>query len=98
MPVGYRIGFYFTNDNRKSKNLMQLRIKAKPRSKVNQMTVASDGSIIVKIKALAHDGKANDELIKFLSVKLGLPKSKIQIVSGFTAPFKKIEIEAEESA
>ncbi len=77
---------------------MQLRIKAKPGSKMNQLMVAGDGSIVVKIKAPAHDGKANDELIKFLSEKLGLPKSKINIVSGFTSPFKKLEIDADESA
>lgn len=74
-----------------------LHIKAKPGSKVNQVTVAADGTIVIKIKAPAHDGKANDELIKFLSKKLGLPKSKIQLVSGFTSPFKKLEIDAEES-
>ena len=64
---------------------------------MNQISVASDGTIVIKIKAPAHDGKANDELIKFLSKKLGLSKSKIQIVSGFTSPFKKLEIDADES-
>lgn len=76
---------------------MFLHIKAKPGSKVNQISVAGDGTIVIKIKAPAQDGKANDELVKFLSKKLGLPKSKIQIVSGFTSPFKKLEIDAEES-
>lgn len=77
---------------------MLLHIKAKPGSKVNQVAVAADGSFVIKIKAPAHDGKANEELIKFLSTKLNLPKSKIQLVSGFTSPFKKLEIDAEESA
>lgn len=77
---------------------MFLHIKAKPGSKVNQVSVAADGSFIIKIKAPAHDGKANDELIKFLSAKLDLPKSKIQLISGFTSPFKKLEIDADESA
>lgn len=75
---------------------MVLHLKAKPGSKVNQVSVAADGTIVIKIKAPAHDGKANEALIKFLSEKLNLPKSKIQLVSGFTAPFKKFEIEADE--
>ncbi|MDZ4847186.1 MAG: DUF167 domain-containing protein [Chitinophagales bacterium] len=76
---------------------MFLHIKAKPGSKMNQISIAADGSFIIKIKAPAHDGKANDELLKFLSTKLGLPKSKIQLVSGFTSPFKKLQIDADES-
>ena len=77
---------------------MFLLIKAKPGSKVNQISIAGDGTIVIKIKAPAQDGKANVELIKFLSEKLGLPKSKIRIVSGFAAPYKKLEIDADESA
>lgn len=76
---------------------MFVHIKAKPGSKFNQISVSDDGTIVIKIKAPAQDGKANDELVKFLSEKLGLPKSKIRIVSGFTAPFKKLEIDADEA-
>ncbi len=76
--------------------IMVLHLKAKPGNKVNQVSVAADGTIVIKIKAPAHDGKANQELIKFLSEKLNLPKSKIQLVSGFATPFKKFEIEADE--
>jgi uncharacterized protein (TIGR00251 family) len=77
---------------------MTLHIKAKPGSKVNQIIVADDGTVTVKIKAPAQDGKANDELVRFLAEKLGLAKSKVRIISGFTAPFKKLEIEGEEGA
>lgn len=76
---------------------MFLHIKAKPGSRANQISSAGDGTIVVKVKAPAQGGKANEELIRFLSEKLNLPKSKIQIVSGFTSPFKKIEIDAEEN-
>jgi len=77
---------------------MFLYIKAKPGGKANQISIADDGTIVIKIKAPAQDGKANDELVKFLSERLGLPKSKIRIVSGFAAPFKKLEIDADESS
>ena len=55
-----------------------------------------DGTLQVKIKAPAQDGKANEELVRFLSGLLDIPKSKISVVSGHSAPFKKIEILAEE--
>ncbi|MBA3900495.1 MAG: DUF167 domain-containing protein [Bacteroidetes bacterium] len=48
--------------------------------------------------APAQDGIANKILIEFLSAFFGLPKSNIIIRSGFTSPFKKIEvISADES-
>lgn len=77
---------------------MQLRIKAKPGSKVNQVMIAGDGSVIVKIKAPAQDGKANEELALFLAETLGLAKSNVRILSGFTSAYKKLEIDAEEFA
>jgi uncharacterized protein len=42
----------------------------------------------VSIKAVAKDGKANLELVKFMSKKLG---KKIKLVSGFTSKTKMIE-------
>jgi uncharacterized protein len=42
----------------------------------------------VSIKAAAKDGKANLELVKFMSKKLG---KKIKLVSGFTSKTKMIE-------
>ncbi len=77
---------------------MFLHIKAKPGSKTNSISISADGSINIKIKAPAQDGKANNELIKFLAEKLDLPKSSIRLVTGSASPFKKLEIDADESA
>ena len=77
---------------------MHLHIKAKPGSKVNQVMIAGDGSVIVKIKAPPQDGKANEELTRFLAKTLGLAKSNVRILSGFTSAYKKLEIDAEELA
>ena len=75
---------------------MHIHVKIKPGSKVNSVATDAEGSINIKIKAPAKDGKANDELIRFLSKKLDMPKSSIRILSGFSAPFKKLEIDADE--
>jgi len=42
----------------------------------------------ISIAAPPEDGKANDELIRFLSKKLKIPKSKITIIRGETSRFK----------
>jgi uncharacterized protein len=75
---------------------MLLRIKAKPNAKQNQVQRLPDGTLQVKVKAPAQDGKANEELVSFLAEILAIPRKKITVVSGHTAPFKKLQIDAEE--
>lgn len=53
-----------------------------------------DGTIKIALKAVPERGKANQELVRFLSQELGLPKANIRIASGLTSPLKIIVIEA----
>ena len=75
---------------------MFLHLKAKPNARHNSLQKLADGTLQVKIKAPAQDGKANEELVKYLSAFFDLPKSAVRVVTGHSAPFKKIEIDAEE--
>lgn len=74
---------------------MILHITAKPNSKVDAIEVSPEGEIKLKIKAPPVDGKANDYIIKYLAKRLGIPKSKVQLLKGHTNPHKKLEIEME---
>ncbi len=74
---------------------MTLHLKVKPGSKVDQLFFDGAGLLNVKIKAPAQDGKANAYLIEFLAKQLGIAKSNVTIVAGFTNPHKRIEIEVE---
>ena len=60
---------------------MKINIKVIPNSKENSLKTQND-QIIVKINAFAVDGKANKELIKFLSEYYKVKKSKIKIIKG----------------
>lgn len=75
---------------------MFLHLKAKPNARQNSLQRLADGTLQVKIKAPAQDGKANEELVKFLSDFFDLPKSAIRVVTGHSTPFKKIELDADE--
>lgn len=75
---------------------MTLHLKAKPGSKVDLLFYDAAGQLTVKIKAPAQDGKANAYLIEFLARQLGIPKSGVTIVAGFTNPHKRIEIDVPE--
>lgn len=70
-----------------------IRIKTKPGSKVNSLEYQSDGLYLLRIKALPIDGKANEQLVSYLSELLGIRKNQVQIKSGHTSPFKTIALE-----
>lgn len=70
---------------------MKVFIKVKPGSRQNGLKIENN-EVVVRIKAPAHEGKANDELVRFLSDVLNVPKSSISIVSGHATPFKRIEV------
>lgn len=46
----------------------------------------------VRVAAAPADGAANDEVVKLLAKALGLPKSRLVIVSGHSARLKRIEL------
>ena len=69
-----------------------LHLKAKPNARHNQLAVAPDGTVTVRLHAPAQDGKANTCLLAYLAVVFGVSKSSLTLLSGHTAPFKKVEI------
>lgn len=73
-----------------------LSLRVKPNSKIDQFAYDEAGQLTVKIKAPAQNGKANEYLVKFLAKTFGLPKSAVRLVTGFTNPHKKLEIDATE--
>lgn len=80
---------------------MTLHLKVKPGSKVDRLFYDAAGPgherlLNAKIRASAQDGKANAYLIEFLAKQLGVAKSNVTIVSGFTNPHKRLEIDVTE--
>jgi uncharacterized protein (TIGR00251 family) len=51
-----------------------------------------DGTITIHVTAPPMKGKANREIRKWLSQKLGVPSSNVQLVAGFHSNVKVIEI------
>jgi uncharacterized protein (TIGR00251 family) len=50
------------------------------------------GALKIRIKSQAQKGKANRELVEFLSSALSIPSSDISIRSGETSRSKELEI------
>jgi uncharacterized protein len=72
---------------------MQKKVKVKPNSKQQKIAEQTDGSLTVYLKSPPVDGKANEELIKLLAEKFGVPKSHIRIKLGVSSRKKLIEID-----
>ena len=68
-------------------------VKVQPNAGKNEVLGYRDGVINIKIAGPPVKGKANQELIKFLSEVLGVSKSKLAIIKGLTDRTKVISID-----
>ena len=68
-------------------------VRVTPRASRNEIVeIQSDGTIKIHLTAPAHEGKANEELIKFLADVLGTSKTHIDIVAGASGRDKLISV------
>ena len=70
---------------------MRIQVKVKPNSRSEGVSREGD-SFIVKVKEPPREGKANQAVIRLLAEHLGVPKSRVRILSGFSGKNKVIEV------
>ena len=68
----------------------------KPESRI--VDTSDDGTIRIEVKSQPIEGKANQELIKFLANLLNVNKNQVIIVRGANSRNKLIKIESIEKA
>ena len=77
---------------------MKLEIRLTPHASRDEVTGRTeDGRFRVKVQSPPVEGAANRNLIRFLSDRLGISKSRIRIVGGEKSREKTIEILGDES-
>jgi uncharacterized protein (TIGR00251 family) len=69
-----------------------LRIRAQPRSSREGFAEVLGDQIKLRINAPPVDGKANAQIIKYLSKLFGVPRAQVCILSGETGRDKRIRI------
>jgi len=70
------------------------RIKVIPNQpQIELRGLMADNTLKIALKAAPEKGKANKELIKFLSTELEIPSENIKISSGLTSRIKVLSIE-----
>ena len=70
----------------------RIAVRVQPNAAQSQVTGFKDGALQVRIAAPPVEGKANQELIKFLSDILGVGKSNLTVEKGATGRRKVIAI------
>lgn len=74
-----------------------VKVKVLPNSSKNHLIEYKNDELKVKIKAVPEKGKANAELIHFLSKELKIPKSSIKILKGESSANKILLFSLEEA-
>lgn len=69
-----------------------IQIRVIPSSNNIKYQVMHDGTLKIYIKSAPEKGKANNELVKYLSKMLFIPINQISIISGISTKNKKIKI------
>ena len=70
----------------------RLSLKVIPNAARNEITSFVNGTLRVKLASSPEKGKANFELIKFLSALLGISKDRICIIKGYNKRNKYVAI------
>lgn len=71
-----------------------IEIKVKPQSGRQLCTLDKSGLLKCFLKSPPEGGKANEELIKFLSKALSIPQNSINIIRGASSRSKLLRIDA----
>lgn len=85
-------------------NGILLNIKVVPNSSKTMVMGVEPAGIVaepflkIKISSPANENKANEELIKFLSKELNVPKSSIELVKGHKNKEKKLLVKSRDLA
>ena len=73
-------------------NGIRVVIYAVPNARETGIVMESDGSFLMRVHSPPVKGKANREIVKWLSKKLKKPSSQVRIIAGLTSNLKTLEI------
>jgi hypothetical protein len=70
-----------------------LRLRVTPKCPATGWAGAmDDGTLKLRLRAVPEDGKANQELVRFLAAEFCLPRQQIEIVSGASSRLKQVRL------
>jgi uncharacterized protein (TIGR00251 family) len=71
---------------------VSLAVWVTPGAPRSELAGVADGRLRLRLAAAAHEGKANDELIRFMAETLGVPRRQIDLATGATGRRKVLRV------
>ena len=71
---------------------MKIFVKVKPGAKQEKVESVDGTHLTISVRALAHEGKANEAVIKALAAHFDVAPSRISMMKGFSSRQKIFEI------
>lgn len=69
-------------------------VRVKPGSRKGPLVEAADnGELTIYVQERAVEGKANEAVVKLLAKHLGVPRSRVALVSGATSRVKRFRVD-----
>lgn len=72
----------------------RLRIAAQPGAPRTEVVGEHDGCLKLRVAAPPVEGRANDEIVRFLGERLSVPKRAVRLVAGASARRKRFAVDA----
>lgn len=79
-------------DVRNDKDGVVFRVKVQPKASRNELAGVFDGVLRVRLTAPPVEGAANEACRAFLADRLGVPRSRVEVVSGHTGRNKLVRV------
>ena len=71
---------------------MRITVSVRPNSRNEGIEERPDGSLLVRVRAPAKEGRANRAVIEAVAARFGCPKSHVRLVSGQKGKLKVLEL------
>jgi len=72
---------------------MRLHVRVTPRARKPVVETTGDGTLVVKVREPAEDGRANAAVIEALAGHFGVPKRAVSILHGHGSRRKLVEVQ-----
>ena len=67
-------------------------VRVVPRASRSEIVGLHNGALKIRVAAPPVEGAANDELVKFVAKKIGVPPSSVTLISGASSRSKTLRI------
>jgi uncharacterized protein YggU (UPF0235/DUF167 family) len=71
---------------------LRVRVTVRPGCRVESIEERPDGPLLVKVRAPAREGQANDAVIAAVARHFGVPRSSVRVLRGHAGRSKILEL------